>query len=206
MTAYFQVFPKIFYSLEGKTPYNPKIVTNILARTKIIDSIKNNTVIYYTYNVKDADTPWIISYKYYGTVDRWWVIMLTNNMIDPYYDWPMNDEQFESFIIGKYGSVASAKAQVSHYLKTVTKVDSSSGEITTFNYIIDQTTYSSLPASSFQTVNLSNGNSVEITTTTSIVFVYDDEFNKNDAKRIIKVIDKNFVGQIERELKSLMSL
>ena len=34
---------------------------------------------------------------------------MSNNIIDPYYDWPLSQEQFNKYIISKYGSVIKAQ-------------------------------------------------------------------------------------------------
>ena len=203
---YFNQLPKIYYDLTGKIPANPIIVTDIMARAKIIDSIKTNTLVYYEYDVKDTDTPEIIAEKYYGDASRYWIILLTNNIVDPFYDWVLPYNEFSKYIIGKYGSIQTAQTTIDHYIKTITKKDSSSGVISSDSYIIDNTTYDVLPDTESDDVNLSNGSTVTITTTRGVVYQYDNEFSINESKRRIKIIDKKYVGQIEKELKDMYTL
>ena len=60
---YFQQFPTI-----KVTDYNGNFVnvTNIMERTEIIPTVLNNALVFYSYNIKDGDTPDIIAQKYYG--------------------------------------------------------------------------------------------------------------------------------------------
>jgi hypothetical protein len=39
---------------------------------------------YHTVTASDTIRPDLIAYKYYGTVDYFWLILLANNIIDPY--------------------------------------------------------------------------------------------------------------------------
>lgn len=41
------------------------------------------------YTVADGETPESVSYKYYGTTEYWWIVMMINNIKDVFYDWPM---------------------------------------------------------------------------------------------------------------------
>jgi hypothetical protein len=37
-------------------------------------------------------------------VDDTWLVLLANNMTDPYYDWPLSDEEFDQYFTDKYSS------------------------------------------------------------------------------------------------------
>jgi hypothetical protein len=203
---YFANLPKILYDLSGKKPAVPVVVTNILARAHLIKMIIDNSLVYYTYDVKDSDTPEIIAEKYYNDPGLHWLVLYANNIIDPTYDWCLNYDDFVAFLINKYGDIPTAQSTIDHYTKTISKLDSASGDTFTQTYVIDQTTYNSLPDSLIETVNLSNGSTVHITTTRGIVMAYDAEVAANEAKRTIKLIDKQYVGEIVKELKTLMAV
>lgn len=201
---YFQNFPKIFYDLSGSKPSKPIVVKNILTRCKILRQVLGNSINFYPYVVKDSDTPEIIASKYYDDPNRHWIVMFANDIIDPFYDWVLNYDNFNSFIVNKYGSLELSQTTIHHYEKIVTKVDNSTGTTTVFKYIIDEETYTALPGSETNVYALSNGSSVTITITKDIVYCYDYEFDANEAKRNIKIIDKKFIPQIEQELKNLL--
>lgn len=199
---YFQSFPKIFYSLNGGPPI---VVTNITKRVRVRDVVKNNGFVYYTYQVQDTDTPEIIAHKYYGDPNRYWIILLTNDIIDPYYDWVLPYPVFQKYIVKKYGTIAAAQVAIDHYEKIITKTDSSTNTTTTQVFQIDLDTYTALPTTSTTVVNLTTGGTVTIVTTKNSVTSYDQEVADNEKKRTIKLIDKQFVSQIEAELKALLS-
>lgn len=200
---FFQYFPVADYDITGDLPRQSRVVTDILARAKILDSIKSQTYLYYQYVIRDGDTPEILAYNYYGNVNRHWIILLANDIVDVFYDWPLNGTNFEKYIVKKYGSFSTAQATYSHYEKVITKLDSVTNTTTINKYKLDYDTYVSLPSSSVQTINLKDGNTVTITTTKNAVSNYDYEFDLNESKRSIKIIDKQNVSQIESELKYL---
>jgi len=201
--TYFDQLPNMFYDLSGISPANPIITKNILARAKIRETLKNASLIYYTYNIKDTDTPEIIADKYYGNPNRHWIVLIANNIVDPQYDWPMPYRIFDNFIVNKYGSLSSAKTTVHHYNKIITKVDSFTGFITETKYEIDADTYASLPATTNEVLNLTGGGTVTITTTKEAITQYSYEESLNESKRVIKIIDKVYASQIENELENI---
>ena len=82
---YFGAFTKTIYTFDKNTE-NQQLVVNILNRSSFLREVANNTDIAYDYQVQDSDTPEIIAHKIYGTPYRNWVILLLNNIVNPYFD------------------------------------------------------------------------------------------------------------------------
>ena len=98
---YFDSFPIIQY---GSTDGTIKNVTNLLRRVAIRSKVKTNAALFDTYDVKNGETPEIIADKFYDDPELHWVIMLVNNVTDRYHDWPMNEQQFSTFVNEKYSN------------------------------------------------------------------------------------------------------
>ena len=96
---YFDNFRKIKYGFDKKYF---KSVTDIMSRVKIRDGILNNIALYDKYEVKSGETPEDVAFRHFGNPELHWVILLTNNIADRYYDWPMSEQEFEIFINDKY--------------------------------------------------------------------------------------------------------
>jgi hypothetical protein len=99
MLPFFYNFPKTTYPDDlGK----PKILTDIL--TSFI--LKHNQIEqFYTwqrYLVTDGETPLSIALKLYGDESLHWVILVVNNMINPYYDFPLESSLVEHLVASKY--------------------------------------------------------------------------------------------------------
>ena len=105
---YFSKFGKMQYGFD-KTTY--KTVTDIMKRVKVRDKIINEMSLYNKYDVKSGETPETIAFKHFGNPELHWVILLTNNITDRYYDWPMSEQEFELFIKDKYSNPAG----IHHY-------------------------------------------------------------------------------------------
>lgn len=97
---YFNFFPTVDYVNVGQS--NSKTVTNILKRAAIREVIKNNLAIYTKYIIKSGETPESVAFNVYGDAELHWVILLTNDIYDRYHQWPMNVNQFLSYVNEKY--------------------------------------------------------------------------------------------------------
>ena len=83
---------------------NFKLLPDIIRRVKQRNAIKSGQFIFDTYDVKNGEKPEDIAYKWFGDAQLHWVILMTNDVTDRYYQWPMNDAQFEEFIADKYSN------------------------------------------------------------------------------------------------------
>jgi hypothetical protein len=127
MSRYFTHFKKIEY--QGKQ------VRNITNRSKIRDNLLADPFIYLPYTIADGEKPETVAQLYYGSVDDTWIVLLANNITDPYYDWPLSDEEFDQYFIDKYsefsnrtgfdvirgGQNLNAKDTIVYYSKTIDK-------------------------------------------------------------------------------------
>ena len=98
--AYFDMFPNIYYSAKGDGKFT--IMKDILSRVKLIANVKENILGFDYYDVKDGETPEMIAHKYYGDINLHWTILVANDIVDYYEDWPMSVQKFEQFVKEKY--------------------------------------------------------------------------------------------------------
>ena len=92
----------MLYDIKNNDNY--KLLPDILKRVKQRNAIKSGQFIFDTYDVKNGEKPEDIAYKWFGDAQLHWVILMTNDVTDRYYQWPMNDAQFEEFIADKYSN------------------------------------------------------------------------------------------------------
>ena len=97
---YFNQFEKGFYDLNGDG--QQKLVTDLMTRVKVRDKVADEISLYDSYDVPSGERPEDTAFKHFGSADLHWVILLTNNITDVYYDWPMSEQTFETFIREKY--------------------------------------------------------------------------------------------------------
>jgi hypothetical protein len=200
MSRYFSKFPKLIYTKDNVS----SVVTNLLTRLQTVKGVIDNSALYYSYSLKDGDTPEIVASKYYGDAELHWSILLFNNIIDPYYDWPMGYQQFVDFLNDKYGSAATSQITIHHYEKIIATTDDYSGQTTTDVLIIDLDTYNSLPAEPTTIVKSIGSTTVTETTSRNAVSCYDYENNLNESKRNIKLIKKEIIQDVKKQFIALM--
>lgn len=199
MQSYFNKFPKLFYTKDSKT----NLVTNILARVSTIKENLDVNAIFYQYDIQEGDTPEIIAHKYYGDAGYHWVVLLFNDIYDPYYDWPMTYQQFIAYINDKYGSQANAQITTHHYEKIITSIDGSTQLVSKNSYIIDANTYINLIP---ETITKSFNNGITVSTEISKrevdAFTYESELN--ESKRRIKLIKKELIGTVKKQFEEVI--
>jgi hypothetical protein len=97
---YFSKFEKGLYDISGNG--NKKLVTDLMTRIKVREKIINEVSLYDTYDIPNGERPETTSFKHFGSSDFHWVILLTNNITDAYYGWPLSEQDFEIYIREKY--------------------------------------------------------------------------------------------------------
>ena len=100
---YFANFPRIPYDSVGNREF--KIVTNLLKRVGLRAKVKSNVLFFDTYDVKEGETPEMIADKLYDDPELHWIILLINDITDRYHQWPMNSNQFLTYLNDKYSNV-----------------------------------------------------------------------------------------------------
>lgn len=94
MTKYFENFPVIEY--EGQR------VKDITRRSSFSKLVSTNPLLFMPYTVKEGQRPEDIAQFYYGSTDYTWLVYMSNNIIDPYHQWPMSEADFNNYLIEKY--------------------------------------------------------------------------------------------------------
>ena len=98
--AYFDRFPLMTYDIKNNNQY--KLLPDILRRVKLRAAIKSGMFLFDKYDVPYGDKPEDVAFKFYGDAELHWVILMTNNVTDRYYQWPMTQPQFQEFLEDKY--------------------------------------------------------------------------------------------------------
>lgn len=195
---YFDTLPKILTSDNNN---NNIILTNLLARASVINSLLSDPLLFYTYDIQEGDTPEIIAHKYYDDMYRYWIVLMVNQIMDPQWDWPLSGNQFNSYIENKYPSI-NVYATIDHYEKIITQYDFNTRITSTNTLIVDEETYN-LILEGTQTITPQTG-AVSITTSKRAVSIYTKELELNESKRSIKLLNKSYVNEIETQLRNLM--
>jgi hypothetical protein len=220
MAKYFNFFPTTAYTnSDDSTAYDT--VTNIISRFGFEDSLKQNSSLFYPYDIQDGDTPEMIASKYYGSSEKHWIVLMFNNIIDPQYDWPLDQRTLIKYINDKYahnGAIhspfqtglqwAQDAGNVKSFYKTITRLSSKPTKNQIVEKIeVDEITHTNLPISS-TSYTLSDGSKGTQTISKSTQTYYDYEVELNDAKRKIKLLRSQYVTEsgLMNEFKRVITL
>ena len=130
---YFSRFPLTTYDIKGDGIY--KLLPDILRRVKLRSGIKAGAFIFTEYDVRDGEKPEDVAVKWFGDPEYHWVILMTNNITDRYYQWPLTQPQFQNFIEDKYG-IASIDS-IHHYEITQTSGRTTSNGPNDYSYLVE---------------------------------------------------------------------
>ena len=108
---YFSKFPLTVYDIKGDKNY--KLLPDIMRRVKLRSGIAAGRYTFDSYDVRNNENPEDVAFKYYGDAEYHWVILLTNNITDRFYQWPLTQPQFDAFLTDKYGK--GSEDAVHHY-------------------------------------------------------------------------------------------
>ena len=169
---YFANFPIIPYDSVGNGDF--KYVTNLLKRVALRTKVKTNTLLYDTYDVREGETPEMLSNKLYGSVDLHWVILYINGITDRYHQWPMSTPQYLAFLNDKYTNPDG----VHHY-----EITQTSGDTTV-------------------TIDIGSDNTEHSGATTITNREYEEE--RQDTLRKIRLLDPAYIDQFVEEFENLM--
>jgi len=176
MAHYFSHFPHMLYDAVQDATSSPKLVTNFLRRVKVREGIKNQASLFSTYRIPSGDTPEMVSFRFYDTVDYYWVVLLMNNIKDRFYDWPKTEHQFLTYVNDKY---ADPNAVHSY-----------------------EVTQSSGPTTSLDDSHLIEVNSDAVGASSLTNLEY--ERRLEDDKSLIKILDRRYLSQFVEEFSKLV--
>jgi hypothetical protein len=217
MAKYFNYFPKTLYTNELNNS-GIDSVTNIISRFSFEENLKENISAFYEYDIQESDTPEIIAHKYYGDIEKHWVVLLFNDIMDPQYDWPLQYSSFIKYIDNKYSANNYADtantsvtglswSQNTNNIKSYFKIITQSSDDNDFveKIEVDGNTYANIAAST-SNYTLQNGSNLTITTTKETQTYYDFELEENENKRKIKLLKSEFIYEVEKEFKKASRL
>ena len=93
---FFSKYPLIEYIFTEKSGVaKKKLATNILRRAGFAEGSKLDNSFFVRYDIQDGDRPDIIADKIYNDSEYSWVVLLFNNIVNPYEEWPKDSITLE---------------------------------------------------------------------------------------------------------------
>ena len=191
MSEFFSNYPRIAYDISGSNSTVPDytVAVNLMIRNKLRDAIEDDVTIFYPYVVPEGMRPDVLSYQYYGDTIYTWTIYLVNNILDPYWEWPLSYKDFRGYVSSKYGSVPTAQSTIHHYeyiARARAEKTGTSDPVPAYRLEIDYQTYTETVADERE-----------------IIYSYGYEDDLNESKREIQMIDAAYIQTVQDEARGL---
>ena len=178
--SYFSKFPLFVYDIKNNNNY--KLLPDILRRVKLRAKVKSGNMLFDKYDVKENEKPEDVAYKWFGDAELHWVILMTNNITDRYYGWPLSSAQFAEYLTDKYG--AGNEDAIHHYEVTQDSGRTSGKGPSDYSHKVE--------------VNSDTDNASSISNR-------EYEEREQDKKRQIQLLDKSLLGDFVAEFDRLIA-
>tara|TARA_B100001996_G_scaffold87556_1_gene64844 strand:- start:14 stop:877 length:864 start_codon:yes stop_codon:yes gene_type:complete len=191
--AYFTHLPTVAvrtssYRTNNVDPYT--LARNIFRRIKIRESLEDVIMGFDQYTIAVNERPDQVAYKKYGNMSYDWIVLLCNNIINLYDEWPMSEDELERYI----DSVYDEDADSVHHWVTQKIVDQKGRILVKADRTVPEG----------YTYTRPDGTFVPKEETVRPISVYDHETDKNDHKRNIYLLRKEYVTGFIEEFTSLV--
>lgn len=107
MAGYFSYFPNVYVGegVADDEAFKYRLVKNIFRRVKSREDLAQYSTLFEAYSIRDGETPESLARRFFNDSFLDWVILLINNIIDPFDDWPRRDNDLYEIVLEKYGDV-----------------------------------------------------------------------------------------------------
>ena len=165
--------------------YNNETMKDLSIALIIRPEIKNHKDLFFWYELEEWETPESVAFDFYGNTAYNFIVLLMNDIVDPFFDWQLSRAELVDYCVSKYG------------LPTITngKYDSN-GYFAVRYWINEDVQYPHAPDSGL------DGSAPPMSAAVSH-FQYEEK--QNDAKRRIKILHNEVLSNLKEELDNLIN-
>lgn len=163
----------MFFTNFSNTQYNGITITDISVSYDIINKYKNKIELFNIYTVQDGEKLEHIAHQLLGDQELHWIIAMMNDIVDPFYDYPLLSDEVNALAVAKYADIHA-----------------------THHYVYRNDIYGYDPNNTTTFGNPSIANAV-------VVSNIEYEQNLNDEKRKLKIPISVAVQQIIKDFRAL---
>ena len=191
--SYFSNLPDVYvrtssYRQDNVDPYT--LAKNIFRRIKIREELDDVILGFTQYTVKNNQRPDQVAGEVYGDMSKDWVVLICNNIINLYEEWPMSEDEMERYIDSEYEEDADS---VHHWVTQEIK-DLKGRILVKEGRIVPEDWSYTRP----------DGTVIAKEDTVRPISVYDHELEKNDQKRNIYLLRKEYINGFVEEFSDLV--
>lgn len=192
--AYFSQFPNV-YAGEGigdNESFKYRLVKNLFRRVKVREDLEEYGSLFESYTIKTGESPSQLAYRVYGDAHLDWVILLINNIIDMYEQWPKIDSELSQYV----NTIYSDPDAVHHYETNKITIGEGVDEV---EYVKQGT----IVNSSYRVV-MPDGTTKSEAESIYPVTNYEHEVYENEKKRQILMPNTTMINKVTEEFENLI--
>lgn len=199
MSNYFRQLPDLNYV--SRLP-NAKIsdyvkVKNLFKKGKLREDIFQNISFFTKYKIRGDDRPDNVAFDFYGDSTLDWLVLTCNNVINIQTEWPLQQPDFDRFMLEKYDTYDNLFNGVHHY--ETEEVKDSNGIVFVKAGLKTDETFA------FKYTDTLSGTQVDLTNISVPVTNYEYEIDLEDAKRNIFLLKSKYLNVVRDDLEEMMT-
>jgi hypothetical protein len=128
----------MLYTFLPTTTFKQQTIIDITKSVKLSEIMKKSNFAFVGLSVPEGDSPETVAFDYYEDASLAWLVLLANQTIDPYYQWPISQLDFRKWMVKKYGSLELSQSTIlfyEHKTKNITISKDTYDHSATLDYI-----------------------------------------------------------------------
>jgi len=119
MSDYFSKVPNFEYVSRLPDAHISDYITvkNLFKRGALEPDILENLALHTKYKIRGDDRPDNVAYDYYESSELDWLVLTCNNIVNVQTEWPMLQNDFDRYLLDKYGTYE--KLNATHHYETL---------------------------------------------------------------------------------------
>ena len=171
-------------------------VKNLFKKGELRKDIFQNLAFFTKYQIIGNDRPDNVAFEVYDDSSLDWLVLTCNNVINVQTEWPLPQQQFDNYVLDKYGDYNTLYNGIHHY--ETSEVKNSQGVTVVPSGLEVSSPYTISYYDYLTSLQVDTGNiAVPVTN-------YDYEIKLEDAKRNIFLLKKEYLGIITNDMPEIM--
>ena len=171
-------------------------VKNLFKKGKIREDIFENLAFFTKYKIVGDDRPDNVAFEVYEDSSLDWLVLTCNNVLNIQSEWPLPQQQFDNYVLDKYGDYNTLYNGIHHH-ETVEEKNSQGVTIVPAGLEV-QSNYSVSYYDYFIDSQVTKNNLVVPITN----YEYEEKLENN--KRNIFLLKKDYIGIILNDMEGIM--
>lgn len=96
----------MYFSQFPTTKFKDVTLLDITRKVQLDKLVESNALAYMNYTVQEGEKPEDVAFYYYDDPSYAWLVLSSNNIVDPYTHWPKDETSFQEYLKVQYADQA----------------------------------------------------------------------------------------------------